>query len=323
MNELQKTEDKDVFSDIETTPITAETVKKYICPLADDKELTMFLALCKKQNLNPFLNDIYLVKYAQGQKASMVVAKDVFLKRANKQPDYRGFKAGIIVDRKEDIIYQDGAFMLPTDKILGGWCEVYRENKEPLRIEVSFDEYKGVTKAGQLNRQWASKSATMIRKVAVVQAHREAYPEEFQGLYDESELGAIQRGQDQAKPHVEMPKATEPKTVEAEVVYEAAPKTNGSAKLVGEIYELLTECTRGDVDNAKDLLESLSESEKEPGVRTFAGVPYKRLKQIRDKVKAHYASLRQHLDKPAPNTSEKEEVVLEDAQIEFGGQSNE
>ena len=35
---------------------------------------------------------------------------------------------------------------------------------------------------------WLSKPATMIRKVALVQALREAYPGEFGGIYDGAEM---------------------------------------------------------------------------------------------------------------------------------------
>ena len=35
---------------------------------------------------------------------------------------------------------------------------------------------------------WADKPATMIRKVALVQALREAYPEMYAGVYDSSEI---------------------------------------------------------------------------------------------------------------------------------------
>lgn len=53
---------------------------------------------------------------------------------------------------------------------------------------VSFDEYVGRKKDGTINSQWSKKPATMIRKVAVVQALREAFPDKFQGLYAQEEF---------------------------------------------------------------------------------------------------------------------------------------
>ena len=40
-----------------------------------------------------------------------------------------------------------------------------------------------------MNSQWAKKPATMIRKVALVQALREAFPKSFGGMYIAEEQG--------------------------------------------------------------------------------------------------------------------------------------
>ncbi len=61
------------------------------------------------------------------------------------------------------------------------------DGKEDEYQSVGFDEYAG-KKDGSLNSQWAKKPATMIRKVAVVQALREAFPDRFQGLYAQEEF---------------------------------------------------------------------------------------------------------------------------------------
>ena len=83
----------------------------------------------------------------------------------------------------------DGTLKLDGEKIVGGWAKVYIEGREPEMTTVSFEEYAGRKKDGSLNSQWASKPATMIRKVAVVQALREAFPEDFGSLYSPEEMG--------------------------------------------------------------------------------------------------------------------------------------
>lgn len=156
-----------------------------------DQEVVMFLNLCKFQNLNPFLREAYLVKYGNSD-ATMVTGKEVFTKRAKRNKEYRGFEAGIIVKRGNDIEYINGTFKLPEDALLGGWAKVHIENfRVPIEISVSLDEYIGKKSNGEVNSQWAKKPATMIRKVALVQALREAFPEEFQGMYSEEEAGNI------------------------------------------------------------------------------------------------------------------------------------
>lgn len=61
---------------------------------------------------------------------------------------------------------------------------------------MSFDEYAGRKKDGSLNGQWSKKPATMIRKVALVQALREAFPKTFGGLYSAEEQGMIEEPAD-------------------------------------------------------------------------------------------------------------------------------
>ncbi len=165
--------------------LTPEIIKKYINQNANEQEIYFFLELCKSQQLNPFLREAFLIKYGQNDQASMVVAYQVFIKRAEKNPAYNGFKAGIIVlDGDKKITYREGAFYVEGEQILGGWCEVYRKDRStPSRIEVAFNEYVGRKSDGSVNKQWQGKPATMIRKVPIAQAHRDAFPDELGRLY--------------------------------------------------------------------------------------------------------------------------------------------
>lgn len=156
-----------------------------------DSEVMMFLSLCKFQHLNPFLREAYLIKFGNSP-ATMVVGKDVFTKRARRNPDYVGKQAGIIVQEIETgkIIEREGTFYIKNEeRLLGGWCKVFIKGYEqPEYAAVSFDEYAGRKGDGSLNNQWATKPATMIRKVAIVHALREAFPEETAGMYAPEEI---------------------------------------------------------------------------------------------------------------------------------------
>ena len=154
-----------------------------------DQEIVMFLNLCRYQHLNPFLREAYLIKYGNNP-ATIVTGKEVFTKRAKRNKDYRGFEAGIIVqDGGGGIEYRVGTFKLPNDTLVGGWAKVYiHEFQAPVEIAVSLEEYIGRKKDGEVNSQWQNKPATMIRKVALVQALREAFPEDFQGMYEQEEF---------------------------------------------------------------------------------------------------------------------------------------
>lgn len=156
-----------------------------------DQEVMLFLSLCKFQHLNPFLREAYLIKFGNNA-ATMVVGKDVFTKRARRNPEYLGKKAGIIVQEIETgkLIEREGTFYIKSEeRIVGGWCKVYLKGYEaPEYSAVAFDEYAGRKSDGSLNNQWATKPATMIRKVAVVHALREAFPEEYAGMYSAEEV---------------------------------------------------------------------------------------------------------------------------------------
>ena len=158
-----------------------------------DQEVMMFLSLCKFQHLNPFLKEAYLIKFGSAP-ATMVVGKDVFTKRARRQPDYIGKQAGIIVQEKEtgNIIEREGTFYIPEqEKLVGGWAKVFIKGYDvPEYTAVSFEEYAGRKANGELNNQWATKPATMIRKVAIVHALREAFPEELGSMNAPEEIAA-------------------------------------------------------------------------------------------------------------------------------------
>lgn len=155
-------------------------------------EIVMFMNLCKYQHLNPFLREAYLIKYGN-QPATIVTGKSALEKRASRNVRYRGFSAGVIVltveGKPENRI---GTLILDGEKLVGGWCDVLVEGLETVSVTVSMAEYMGRKKDGSPNQQWLSKPATMIRKVAKMQALREAFPEELGGMYSAEENGVTE-----------------------------------------------------------------------------------------------------------------------------------
>lgn len=168
--------------------LNLDIIRKYVCPKATDQEAFTFLQLCKAQNLNPFLREAYLVKYGD-EAATIITGKDTFTKRADRIPQYDGFKAGIIVLSNGKVQYREGSFMVKGESLLGGWAEVYRKDRStPFRNEVALEEYERRKKDGTVMSNWKTMPATMIRKVALVQSLREAFPDELGGLYSPEEM---------------------------------------------------------------------------------------------------------------------------------------
>lgn len=179
----------------EELTVTSEDVRNVLgASTATDSEIRMFLELCKAQKLNPYIKEAYIVKYGNN-KATLVVGKDVFTKRAQNNPRFEGMQAGItVITSNGELVRREGSMVLPGDVLVGGWCAVYVKGyTHPMKEEVSYQEYAGLKADGQPNKQWKSKPATMIRKVAIVHALREAFPDEFQGLYEEAEMGNLEQ----------------------------------------------------------------------------------------------------------------------------------
>lgn len=170
----------------EQVKLSTSMIKNYLVSgngAVTDQEVVMFLSLCKFQHLNPFLREAYLIKYGSSP-ATVVVGKDVLLKRAMRSEKFEGLQAGVIVVGADgEITEREGTFALKGEELVGGWAKVFIKGyTNPVYSSVSMQEYS----TGKSN--WLTKPATMIRKVALAQALREAFPEEMSALYDASEM---------------------------------------------------------------------------------------------------------------------------------------
>ena len=166
--------------------VSFEDVRNVICPKATDAECKIFLETCRQYKRNPFTKEAYLIHYDNNSDAtasSIVLGKACYMQMAERHPQYDGFEAGVIVMANGQLFNREGAIVYEGEALLGGWAKVYRKDRSrPSYSEVKFSEYD----TGK--SLWKAKPATMIRKVALVQALREAFPTTFGTLYDESEI---------------------------------------------------------------------------------------------------------------------------------------
>ena len=177
--------------DDEEIKLTPSIVSEY---LAGGAKITMpefkiFTSLCKARGLNPFLKEAYIIKFGSSP-AQIVVGKGAILKRAILNPDFDGREQGVIVINKDgETEEKAGTFLTADETLVGGWAKVYRKNwRFPVYVTVSFAEVAQKKRDGTLNSQWASKGATMVEKVALVRALREAFVENTGGMYDADEM---------------------------------------------------------------------------------------------------------------------------------------
>lgn len=217
----------------EMVSLSMQDIKNYLVSgggAITDSEAYMFLNLCKHQHLNPFLREAYCIKYGNNP-AQMVVGKDTFIKRARHRKDFDGFKAGVLIQTKDgEIIDREGSFRAPGENLLGGWAKVYIKGlSTPYYAAVEWGEYVQL-KEGRPNKMWASKPTTMIRKVALSQALREAFPDDMGGLYEPEEINTVDMDDLPEEP-IPMPKKEQKEAaevVDAEVI-EADPDEDAVA----------------------------------------------------------------------------------------------
>lgn len=201
--------------------LSPSIVKNFITNGQDisNAEYKLFVELCVARKLNPFLKEVHLIKYSDSQPAQIVVGKDAIVKRAVKHHDFVGRQQGVIIKTENgEIVYRNGALVIDGETLVGGWAKVYRKGWDyPVEIAVSLKEALQTTSSGQANSNWSKRPATMVEKVALVRALREAFVEEVGGLIDEDEAW-------QQKPTgdiKETPTQIDPTTGEVKVIIDA------------------------------------------------------------------------------------------------------
>lgn len=157
-------------------PLTVNTLRSIMnVGKATDTEIRAFIAYCMGVDANPYTHEAYLVKYDDSRPASVVLSLQWYLKRASHNITYQSYQSGVIVKREgEGYVDMVGAVVLPGDTLFGGWCKVYKRDAPAFERRVILSEYD------RRQAQWKTMPATMIEKVAIVQAVRRAFPDEFQ-----------------------------------------------------------------------------------------------------------------------------------------------
>lgn len=150
-----------------TKQLCLEYIKSQNTNLTDG-EFAQYAAVATTLNLNPFLREIYPIKY--NGKMTLVTGYQVYIRRAEEFPQYDGFDTQF-----------EGA-----GKDLCCICNVYRKDRtRPVTARVYFAEYT------QNNSMWNGKPHVMLEKVAIGTAFRRAFPTEFGGMpYTSEEIRA-------------------------------------------------------------------------------------------------------------------------------------
>lgn len=184
-----------------------EEIRKIFAPTLTDTEFKIFVGMGKATGLNPFLKEIWAVKYGKDREgnelpAQIFIGRDGYRKGARANPNYDYHQV--------DAVYENDTYEVTNGeikhvynlknrgKLIGAYCIVkLKDSSKPhyvfaeleeystgqgLWAEISYkdNKYGGKYKTG-------GKLATMIKKVAEAQGLRMA-SDIFQGTYSEYEI---------------------------------------------------------------------------------------------------------------------------------------
>ena len=163
-----------------TIQLSREAVDKYICANLSDVEYSYLSAVCKNYGLNPYLKEIYAIKFGN-QPATFIIDYKVLQQAADREPMFDGMATGILYkDKSGKEQERKGAYILDGETLIGAWCEVYRKDRTHAnKVYALYSECCQLTKEGQPNSNWSKKPVFMTVKVAKTWALRETFPNWF------------------------------------------------------------------------------------------------------------------------------------------------
>lgn len=161
-----------------TVPITTQTIKDFLFSSGtklSEQQQSMFMQLAMRNQLDPFKREIYAIAY--GDNFNIVTGYQVYVQRADDSGKMDGWECISLRD-------SDG-------KLYGAKITIYRKDfSHPLVWEVALQEF---FKGGNSKRNnWDIMPEFMIKKVAIGQGFRLAFPNELAGMpYLQEELEGL------------------------------------------------------------------------------------------------------------------------------------
>lgn len=164
-----------------------QKIRTAYAPQLSEREFELFVSLGRATGLNPFLRELWAVKYSG--KPQMFIGRDGYRKSAQRHPLYDYHTSDAVYSNDKygyDVttgmvghIYGD---LNNRGQLIGAYALAQRKgSSRPAYVFAELKEYDSK------QALWLTKPATMIKKVAEAQALRACFQELFAGTYDEAE----------------------------------------------------------------------------------------------------------------------------------------
>lgn len=184
--------------------LTLKDIKDIYAPKANPSEFKAFIQLGKATGLNPYLRELWLIKYDEKASAQIFIGRDGYRKAMTRNKAYDGHYADAVYSNDEfkydmnskQVIHHPN--LKDRGHLVGAYCITKMKNiSMPFFVFVDMKEYN------KKRSVWNEMPATMIKKVAEAQCLRMASPDLFGGSYDESEKDLLESSQEKKQPHGE------------------------------------------------------------------------------------------------------------------------
>lgn len=153
------------------TPEQILTLSKTIAPGLTDDEMSVFLHVCDRSQLDPFVRQIYAIK--RGDKLTVQTAIDGLRLIADRTGKYSP-------GRDTEFLYDD------KHMLIGAKVFVKKLTPDRTWHEVSATALLAEFSTGR--NLWATKPHVMIEKVAESRCLRRCFPDDISGLYSDEEM---------------------------------------------------------------------------------------------------------------------------------------
>lgn len=279
----------------EENKVTKELLEDYLRTThkeLNDTQFKQFVAVSLAFGLNPWKKEVHPVVYKNKDGSydlSIVTGYEVYIKRAELNPNYDGFdiefkggfKRGKVTKTGKNGSWQVDAIV--PDGEVSCVCTVYRKDRaHPTREEVFFDEYD------QGNSMWQTKPRTMLKKVAIVSAFRKAFPFDFGGMpYTSDELPDNMTGADKLEQqgYTEVPQDSHPQL--------SAP--HPQKKVIDEETKKFLEGMEGLYTQSQEIYKKTME---EFGFNKALSIPFERRSEVFNTIVANITKAAQHQSAP-------------------------